>query len=140
RFVGAQEVGIAVFLMDLRVIVLESKEIPPIDEFLLRSVGLQIEQPPELATFLGLDERTVENRLVELRRAELIEIAAGRSKDDVRCRLTIKGKSATDSLQRAELKEITIPHVVFHGFLRRPVMFPEEQLLRPKELRDFRSG
>jgi PLD-like domain len=140
RFVGAQEVGIAVFLMDLRVIVLDPKEIPPIDEFLLRSIGLQVEQPPELATFLGLDERTVENRLVELRRAELIEIAAGRSKEDVRCRLTIKGKSATDSLQRAELKEITIPRVVFHGFLRRPVMYPEEQLLRPKELRDFGFG
>ncbi len=75
RFVGAQEVGIAVFVVDLRVIVVESKEIPPIDEFLLRSLALAIERPPELATFLGLDERTVENRLVELRRAELIEIA-----------------------------------------------------------------
>ena len=140
RFVGAQEVGIAVFVLDLRVIVVESKDIPPIDEFLLRSLALAIERPPELATFLGLDERTVENRLVELRRAELIEIAGGDTKDDVRCRLTTKGTAATDSLQRAELKEITIPRVVFHGFLRKPLLVPENELLRPKELRDCGFG
>lgn len=123
--------------MDLRVIVMEPKEISPIDEFLLRSLGLAIERPQELAQFLGLDERTVENRLVELRRAELIEIVGGSSKDDVRCRLTAKGLSVKDSLQRAELKEITIPRIVFHGFLRRPLIMAEEQLLRPHEIRDL---
>lgn len=136
RFVGAQEVGIAVFVMDLRVIVMESKDIPPIDEFLLRSLGLSIDTPQHLARFLGLDERTVENRLVELRRAELIEIASGSTKDDVRCRLTAKGTAATDLLQRAELREITIPRVAFHGFLRRPLVIAEEQLSRPREIRD----
>jgi hypothetical protein len=122
--------------MDLRVIVMEPKEISPIDEFLLRSLGLAIESPQELARFLGLDERTVENRLVELRRGELIEIASGSSREDVRCRLTAKGLLAKDSLQRAELKEITIPRVVFHGFLRKPLIIAEEQLLRPHEIRD----
>ena len=44
RFVGAEEVGIAVFLMDLRIIVVKSREIPAIDEFLLRSLALSVEQ------------------------------------------------------------------------------------------------
>jgi hypothetical protein len=140
RFVGAQEVGIAVFVLDLRVVVVESKDVPPIDEFLLRSLAQAIERPSELAQFLGLDERTVENRLVELRRAELIEIAAGDGPGDVRCRPTTKGATAAASLQRADLKEITIPRIVFHGFLRRPLFVSENDLLRPKDLRDGGFG
>lgn len=136
RFLGAEEVGIAVFLMDLRIIVVESREIPPIDEFLLRSLALTVEQPGSLSEFLGLDRRTVHNRLVELRRCELIEVDSGPpgSPDGVRCRLTSRGRAATDSLERAELREVTLPGVAFHGFLRRPLLVDEAQLLRPGEL------
>lgn len=74
HFVGAQEVGIAVYVMDLRVILIEPRDIPPVDEFLLRAIDLSVGFPSELSRFLGLDVRTVENRLVELRRAELIEL------------------------------------------------------------------
>ena len=63
-----------------------------------------------------------ENRLVELRRAELLEVAPTSVADDVRCRLTLKGTKVTDSLQRSELTEITVPDVVFHGFMRCPIL------------------
>lgn len=136
RFVGAQEVGIAVYVMDLRVIVLEPREIPPIDEFLLRGLRLAVERESELSSFLGLDRRTVRNRLTELYRAELIAPIPESEKDDPCCRLTLKGTSVTDSLQRSELTEITVPDVVFHGFLRRPILVDKNQLLRPRDLVD----
>jgi hypothetical protein len=137
RFVGAQEVGIAVYLMDLRVIIIEPRDIPPVDEFLLRAIDLTVGAPAELSRFLGLDSRTVDSRLVELRRAELIELDPVNEAGAVRCRLTVKGKSATDSLQQTELSEVTLPQVAYHGFLRRPLPIRDEHLLRPRDLRDL---
>lgn len=137
RFVAAREVGIAVFVMDLRVIVVEPKDLPPVDEFLLRSLGLEIDTPDELANFLGLDVRTVENRLVELRRVELIELISGAQPESVRCRLTSRGHAVTNTLHRAELREVTLPRVVYHGFTRRTLLVPEEDLLRPRDLKDL---
>lgn len=136
RFVGFQEVGIAVFLMDLRVVVMEAREVPPVDEFLLRALGLSVDSPEELASFLGLDARTVHNRMVELRRAELIDVESAGHGEGVRCQLTFKGKAATETLYRSALTEITLPGIVFHGFLRRPVLIGEDALLRPRDLRD----
>jgi hypothetical protein len=137
RFLGAEEVGIAVFVMDLRVIVIESRQVPPVDEFLLRSLRLSIDTPRSLSDFLGLDHRTVRSRLIELRRSELIELRPGlaESEDEVSCYLTTRGRDAVDSLERAELREITLHSIVYHGFLRRPVIFREELLLRPHELK-----
>jgi hypothetical protein len=136
RSVSAQEVGIAVFVMDLRVILVEPKEIPPIDEFLLRAISFSVGDPKELSRFLGLDSRTVSNRLVELRRAELIELDPIGPAGEVSCRLTIKGRSAADSLEHAELSEKTVPGVVYHGFLRKPLFMNTRQLLKPRELGD----
>jgi hypothetical protein len=136
RFVGAQEVGIAVYLMDLRIIIVEPRDIPPVDEFLLRAIDLSVGVPAELSRFLGLDSRTVDSRLVELRRAELIELDPMDETGRVHCRLTIKGKSATDSLQQAVLSEVTLPQVAYHGFLRKPLPLREEHLLRPRDLRE----
>ena len=137
RFVSAQEVGIAVYVMDLRVILIEPREIPPIDEFLLRAMSLSVGSPEELSNFLGLDPRTVQNRLVELRRGELIELEPIGEDSDIHCRLTLKGRAATDSLHRAEVSEVTLPRVVYHGFLRKPLLMSDEQFLKPKEIREL---
>jgi hypothetical protein len=134
RFIGAREVGIAVFVMDLRVIIIEAQDVPPIDEFLLRSLKLAIDSPEELSNFLGLDRRTVDNRLVELRRAELIEVLPGSDPAVTSCRLTSRGEAAAANLHRAETKEVTLPRVAYHGFARKPLLVPEERLLRPKDL------
>ena len=135
RFVGAREVGITVFLMDLRAVIVEPKDVPPVDEFLLRSLGLEVDSPTELSEFLGLDIRTIENRLVELRRAELIELIPAEDPGSVRCRLTSRGHAVAGCLERAELRELTIPRVVYHGFCRRPILVTEEALLRPRDLK-----
>jgi hypothetical protein len=138
RFLGAEEVGIATFVMDLRVIVIESREFPPIDEFILRSLRLSIDTLRSITDFLGLDRRTVRSTLIDLRRLELIELEPGttENQDEVRCYLTARGRDAVDSLERTELREITIPHIVYHGFLGRPMFVREEMLLRPRELRE----
>lgn len=135
RFVRHEHVGIAMFSMNVRVVATERKPLSPMDEFLLRSVSAGVADTQGLIDFLGLDPRTVERRLIELRRDELIEIAVGEAPQGVRCALTVKGVRAAELVERSEIAELTIP-VTMHGFLRRPLMIREAELLRPAQLRD----
>jgi hypothetical protein len=135
RFVGFQEVAIAVFLMDVRVVLLKPRPVPPIDEFLLRGLSLRIDRPETLANLLGLDPRTVQNRLVELRRAEFIDVHGQPSSNEVHCVLTTKGQEVTKTLVQEEYTEDTIK-VTYHGFLRRPILVTPDSLLRPQDIRE----
>jgi DNA-binding MarR family transcriptional regulator len=135
RFIGHEPVGIAFFAMNVRAVVTESRPLSPIDEFLLRSLNHGIDNPQALEGFLGLDRRTVDGRLIELRREELIEVGGHEDDSGLRCVLTTKGLKAAEIVERSEIAETTIP-VMFHGFLRRPMMQREAELLRPFEIRN----
>ena len=55
RFVGAKKWALRCLSWTCDVIVVEPRDVPPIDEFLLRALRLSIERPGDLASFLGLD-------------------------------------------------------------------------------------
>src|SRR5947199_9774405 len=74
RFVGYKAVGIAVFSMSIRALAVEPRQIPPIDEFLLRFMLEDINSPQTLADLLGLDYEITQSRLIELRRLECIDV------------------------------------------------------------------
>jgi hypothetical protein len=86
NFIGAQEVGIAIFVLDLQVVVVEAKDLSPIDEFLLRSLELGIDREDQLTHFLGLDQRTVRDRLIELSRSELVVGNPSKPEESTWCR------------------------------------------------------
>ncbi len=141
RFVGFKAVGICVFALKLRTIVLESSDIPPIEEFVLRFLNAGVETPRDLSRLLGLEPRLIERRLVELRRSELIEVAGDDQtpRDAIRCQLTDKGREAAHVLQRKVMQEVTLPDVIYHGLLRRPVQCgvgAKRTYLRPKEAKE----
>lgn len=140
RLIGYESVGLCVFAMNLRVIAVEETEVPPIDEFLLRLLDLGVAEPSRMAGFLGLEQRLTNTRLVELQRAELINVLPLDSGGEPKCSLTRKGKNAASSLSQSRLKEINVGPVIFHGFLRQPIAMGDDvraQLLRPAELRDL---
>ena len=136
RFIGYRETGLVVFAMNLRVLAVEPRSISPIDEFLLRFLLEGIGSVRMLADLLGLDLRLVRDGLVELRRHELIDVVAESEPDNAECVLTERGKLAARSLRQSVMQEITVPNVIFHGLLRRPVdlgAHARKQYLRPKE-------
>jgi len=141
RFVGYKAIGICVFALKLRAIVLEAREVPPIEEFVLRFLGAGIETPRDLSRLLGLELRLIERRLVDLRRNELIDVFGDDQtpREAIRCQLTAKGREAAHVLQRTVMQEVTLPNVIFHGLLRRPVQIGDvakRTYLRPKEAKD----
>lgn len=139
RLVDYREVALPVFSMHLIVLVLEPRQVPPTEEFLLRLLQHGPETPAGLAALLGLDRRIVDDRLVELRRQELIDVLPEPSPTGaVRCLLTERGTVASKSLSHQMMQEITIPGVAYHGLLRHPVQIGDRiprRLMTPKEAR-----
>ncbi|MFL6544494.1 MAG: hypothetical protein ACJ8LM_04830 [Candidatus Udaeobacter sp.] len=139
RFINYQAVGIEVFAMNVRALVLEQRPVPPIAEFLLRFMLDDIGQLKSLSQLLGLDQSIVRNNLIDLRCDELIEIRGEDNTDDIQCVLTDRGREAARSLRQNIMQEITLPKVIFHGLLRRPLSLGEQakrQYLKPKEASD----
>lgn len=140
RLLGYHQVGISVFSMGVRVIVVEDSVLPPIDEFIVRTMGAGVTKPTDIAAFLGIERQVATYRLVELQRAELITVLPWQSDSDGDCALTTKGLEAAKSLQQRKHLEKTIGPVIYHGLLRKPIAVgigSEMQLLEPKDLQAF---
>lgn len=136
RFVGPLEVGIAVYVLDLQVIAVEAEDIPLIDQFLLKSLQLGIDREDQLSLFLGLDQRTVRNRLVELSIGEFVTANPSNADAPAQCRLTAKGKKIVATMQQHVPKEVTLSKMAYHGFTRRLLAIDTGKLLLPRELRE----
>lgn len=141
RFVAYKGVALAVFAMDLRVLSLESRDVLPIQEFLIKFMAEGISSLSVLSDLLGLEEGLVESCLVDLRRQEIIDVLSRDGNTTaVDCVLTSRGKQVATSLKQVTMQEITIPNVIFHGLLRNPVDmggFARRQYLKPKEAQDI---
>ncbi len=141
RLLGYEPVGLAVFSMSLRVIVVEDCALPPIDEFIVRTMHAGLKLPEEISEFLGIEPIVTHSRLVELQRSELINVLPlQEAESTVACVLTERGSETAKSLSQRKHVEKTIGPVIFHGLLRKPIALGddmESQLLAPRELRDL---
>ncbi|MDD5702143.1 MAG: phospholipase D-like domain-containing protein [Dehalococcoidales bacterium] len=140
RFVAYRGVAIAVYSMNLRILAVESRDIPPIHEFVIKLMAEGLTSLSVLSDILGLDQEVVRSCLVDLRRQEVIEVLSDNGSNNAQCVLTHKGKEISTNLKQAFMQEITVPNVIFHGLLRQPVDlggFARSQYLRPIEAQDF---
>jgi len=123
--------------MKLRVLAIQARIIPPIEEFLLKLMLEGIETESLMAGLLGLDSDLVRDRLVKLRVAELVDVTnTATAAGDGRCVLTERGREVARSLRQDAMQEITVPDVIYHGLLRRPIQYgavARRQFLRPKD-------
>ena len=75
----AEDVGIPYFELGMQVLVQREKNIGPIDEFVLGSVTRGLDTVPEVMKFLGLDQRVVEQAIVDLCKTDLLDYQVGTS-------------------------------------------------------------
>lgn len=140
RFIGFKAVGIAVFSMNLRVLSLEAREVPAIEEFVLRLLREGVDSPASLSQLLGIESEIIHSRLVDLRRNELIDVFGSHmAEQGVKCVLTARGHEVAKSMKRDVMQEMTVPNVIFHGLLRRPVQIglrARKRYFQPKEARE----
>lgn len=127
ELVSYRLIGLPYWRVRTRLRVLERKTVGPIDEYLLRSISLGIDQPEDLGALLGLDEPVLDARLVELLTLEAIARKPGGLE------LTQTGRDLVAETGRVT-SEIRTVDLDWDGLLRRPAA-PLEGWTEPRELR-----
>src|SRR5437870_2635200 len=76
QLLGYREVGLPFYYLRLRTVVMAYKLVPPIAEFLLKSLSLGLKEEADFGGFLGLEPGVVHRTLVDLRQSEDIDLIA----------------------------------------------------------------
>lgn len=135
RLVDYAEVGLPIYRIRIQAVLLNHKQIPPIEEFILKAFDAGLTSAKEISEFLGLELVIINASLAELMRADNISLSAPPGSRKQVLAMTQKGKN---TLQEAELvvpEERTL-EIEFDGLLRKPFFRSPVYPLKPRELKD----
>lgn len=118
--IGYREVALPLWRLNLSVLTLARRPLPPIQEFVLRSMDAGLRSTPRIAAFLGLESRVVVACLSELLSADLIVALADNVDRDAAFALTEKGKAVVVDCQLSSPESRHYP-MYYDGLLRRLV-------------------
>ena len=133
RLADVAEVGIPVYSLNVRVLTLAHKRLPPIEEFLLRCLSLNICSVDEISLYLGLTREVLKPAFANLAQTENIALTAQHGLQS--WALTKKGHT---TLQAAEIiaPEERIFQLHFDAVLRKPTLYKFHKLIRYGELKE----
>lgn len=134
--VSFKEAGLPVFVLRLRIVVLERKPISPIEEAVLKAVRAGLDAPGSIYDFLGLPKAVLTPVLVSLNTSELINYSRGAGDADAKVTLSTKGRNALAEASTIKPQERAI-EVCFDALTKRLLVLPPEQLFRGREMRDL---
>jgi hypothetical protein len=147
RFVEIIPVGIPIHVVRLLTVFSESQRVPPIDEFILKSLAAGVDTLEHLSGFLGLQPKTVETALVSMHLNEFISVPPetvpsastpfDQQADRGQLLLTAKGRMLLGSLSRTTIVEKKLEGVAIHGFNGQPVPIDAGTLIGQSDLRMF---
>ena len=126
------EVGLPFYRLRLRLAVLEHKDLPPIQEFVLRAVSAGLLEAPAIGEALGLSESLVRTTLVDLVNADALELGPSSPGAEERLALTGHGRGLLSHAVEVKSTERMV-EVDYDGLLRVPVS-PLHRSLEPREL------
>lgn len=92
RLLHHREVAIPLLRLTLDVVVEEHKDVPPIEEYILRSINAGLATLDDVSAFLGLQRRLVEAAVHDLWNRDNVDLVAGN------LRLTDSGREVMDDL------------------------------------------
>lgn len=135
--VSCQEVGLPVYKITVDILTQIRKPIPPIEEFVLRSIDSGLSSEEEITAFLGLELSTTREAMVNLRLSEDIDLIAPDSSQIQIWRLTKKGERTLREAKIIVPEERTFD-INFDGLLRIPRWYGqmENKLLKPRVMRN----
>jgi hypothetical protein len=107
--VAYREVALPLFRIDCELLVLESKDVPPIQEFVLRTVNAGLCEPTDIAGLLGIDEDVVLRAAAELLHIDALVLAPDDESRTNRLRLTRKGRQAALDAAQVQAVEVDVP-------------------------------
>lgn len=126
------EVGLPFYRLRLRLAVLEHKELPPIQEFVLRAVAAGLVERGAIGEALGLSESLVSTTLVDLVNEDALELGFSTPAGEESLKITGHGRGLLSNAVQVKSIE-RIVDVDYDGLLRIPVM-PLHRYLEPRDL------
>ncbi len=135
RLVDYMEVALPVYRLNLAAFTVVHKPMPPIEDFILRTIGSGIKDPNEIADFLGLHTSVVEGALTCLIQSDDVVVNQLRGAIQGSVDLTEKGKQTLETSVMIRPQEESIV-IEFDGLLRRPIWYGRLQLLSPKQCKE----
>lgn len=126
------EIGLPYFELRIRAQILERKALDPFAEFVSRALAAGIDQPSQIQTILGLDERVLESTIVDLVVKDQVVLDGDNSRG---LRLTSRGRQVLEDA--LEIRPVaTQLSVNFDGLLQE-VVAPFGEYLQPRQLKEF---
>jgi hypothetical protein len=131
RLADYAEVALPIYTLNVLALTLAHRRLPPIEEFVLKCLALNLSSTNEMSRFLGLEEEVLKSALVSLAQTESIALTAPHGKQS--WALTQKGRG---TLETAELvsPEERMFSIHFDAITRKPTLYRFQTLLRHKEL------
>lgn len=117
--VSCQEVGLPVYKITVDALTQIRKPIPPIEEYVLKAIGVGISSEKDIAGFLGLELSTIREAMVNLRVSEDIDLIAPDTSQLQIWKLTKKGVRTLREAKIIVPEERTF-EINFDGLLRTP--------------------
>lgn len=135
--VCAREVGLPVYRMFIDALTQVHKPIPPIEEYVLKSIQLGLTCEAEIAEFLGLELAIAQEAMVNLRMSEDIDLVAAEASAIQEWKLTKKGKKTLEEARILVPEERTF-EIHYDALLRQPRWYGElgRYFITPQKLRN----
>ncbi|MBC6481731.1 MAG: hypothetical protein GDA56_32200 [Hormoscilla sp. GM7CHS1pb] len=134
--VSSREVGLPVYKVTLQAICQIRKQIPPIEEYVLKAMDVGLNSEADIGGFLGLEQEILKDAMINLRMSEDIDLIAPEGSSMQVWQLTKKGKITLKEAQTIVPEERTFD-LNFDGLLRKARWYGkwENSLLKPRDLR-----
>ncbi len=136
KLFGYGEVGLPIYRLTVRALTQSRKKIPALDEFVLKTLGAGFTDSEQISNFLGLSTNVTRNILTNLIRSEDITLSGEPGQKLQALKLTGKGRRALVEAELVAPEERTFDFH-FDGLLRRPGLYPNEELYAPRDLREM---
>jgi hypothetical protein len=120
QLVSYREVALPLFRVECEMLVLETKPLAPIAEYVLRSVQMGLDDLPALAGFLGIDQALAKDAAADLLGQGDLVLIGGADGPEHRLALTDKGRGTAE--QAAAVQAVEVPVPVFIDGLTREVL------------------
>ncbi|MBU1357662.1 MAG: hypothetical protein KKC79_00405 [Gammaproteobacteria bacterium] len=134
--VSFKEAGLPVYVLKLRILVLERKALSPIEEAVLKAVRSGLESPGSIFEFLGLPRTVLTPVLASLNTAELINYSRGAADADAKVTLAAKGRLALAEAATVQPQERVVS-VCFDALTKKLLLVAPEQLDRSRDMRQL---
>lgn len=136
QLVCFKEAGLPVYVLHVRVLVKETRPLPPIETAVLRAVRAGLNTPSEIYGFLGLSERAMVPVLAELNKKEFVQYSRAVGDAQASLKLTGPGRNAVAEACAVIPVERTVP-ICWDALARTVIAVPPEHLNRSREMTEL---